>query len=89
MLKGIAGSEGIGIGRVVIIEEHEVVIEDKTITDVDAEIQRVQSAIEKFVNVTTEMADKMEATVGAKDADILRGHVMLLRDPTIEEQIVH
>lgn len=88
MLKGIAGSEGIGIGRVVIIEEHEVVIEDKTITDVDAEIQRVQSAIEKFVNVTTEMADKMEATVGAKDADILRGHVMLLRDPTIEEQIV-
>ena len=88
MFKGIAGSEGIGIGRVVIIEEHEVVIEDKTITDVDAEIQRVQSAIEKFVNVTTEMADKMEATVGAKDADILRGHIMLLRDPTIEEQIV-
>ena len=88
MFKGIAGSEGIGIGRVVIIEEHEAVIEDKTITDVDAEIQRVQSAIEKFVNVTTEMADKMEATVGAKDADILRGHIMLLRDPTIEEQIV-
>lgn len=88
MFKGIAGSEGIGIGRVVIIEEHEAVIEDKTITDVDAEIQRVQSAIEKFVNVTTEMADKMEATVGAKDADILRGHIMLLRDPTIEGQIV-
>lgn len=88
MFKGIAGSEGIGIGRVVIIEEHEAVIEDKTITDVDAEIQRVQSAIEKFVNVTTEMAGKMEATVGAKDADILRGHIMLLRDPTIEEQIV-
>ena len=88
MFKGIAGSEGIGIGRVVIIEEHEAVIEDKTITDVDAEIQRVQSAIEKFVNVTTEMADKMEATVGAKDADILRGHIMLLCDPTIEEQIV-
>lgn len=88
MFKGIAGSEGIGIGRVVIIEEHEVVIEDKTITDTDAEIQRVQSAIEKFVNITTEMADRMEATVGAKDADILRGHIMLLRDPTIEEQIV-
>ena len=88
MFKGIAGSEGIGIGRVVIIEEHEAVIEDRTITDVDAEIQRVQSAIEKFVNVTTEMADKMEATVGAKDADILRGHIMLLRDPTIEGQIV-
>ena len=33
MYKGIAGSEGIGIGKVVIIEEHEVVIEDRTISD--------------------------------------------------------
>ena len=87
MFKGIAGSEGIGIGRVVLIEEHEVIIENKTITDTNAEIQRVQAAIEKFVSDTTAMADKMEATVGAKDADILRGHIMLLQDPTIEEQI--
>ena len=33
MYKGIAGSEGIGIGNVVIIEEHEIVIENKKITD--------------------------------------------------------
>ena len=38
MYKGIAGSEGIGIGNVVIIEEHEIVIENKKITDIDAEI---------------------------------------------------
>ena len=88
MYKGIAGSEGIGIGKVVIIEEHEVVIEDRTISDTEAEINRVRDGIEKFVADTTAMADKMEATVGAKDADILRGHIMLLQDPTIEEQIV-
>lgn len=88
MYKGIAGSEGIGIGKVVIIEEHEVVIEDRTISDTEAEINRVREGIEKFVADTTAMADKMEATVGAKDADILRGHIMLLQDPTIEEQIV-
>mgnify|MGYP000131557899 FL=1 len=29
----------------------------------------------------------MEKTVGAKDADILRGHIQMLQDPTIEEQI--
>ena len=87
MYKGIAGSEGIGIGNVVIIEEHQIVIENKTITDADAEIARLQSAIEKFVNDTNEMADRMEKTVGAKDADILRGHIQLLQDPTIEEQI--
>ncbi len=88
MYKGIAGSEGIGIGKVVIIEEHEVVIEDRTISDTEAEINRVREGIDKFVADTTAMADKMEATVGAKDADILRGHIMLLQDPTIEEQIV-
>ncbi len=88
MYKGIAGSEGIGIGKVVIIEEHEVVIDDRTISDTEAEINRVREGIEKFVADTTAMADKMEATVGAKDADILRGHIMLLQDPTIEEQIV-
>ena len=88
MYKGIAGSEGIGIGKAVIIEEHEVVIEDRTISDTEAEINRVREGFEKFVADTTAMADKMEATVGAKDADILRGHIMLLQDPTIEEQIV-
>ena len=29
MYKGIAGSEGIGIGKVVIIEEHEINIENR------------------------------------------------------------
>ena len=63
MYKGIAGSEGIGIGNVVIIEEHEIVIENKKITDTDAEIARLQGAIEKFVNDTNAMADRMEKTV--------------------------
>ena len=62
MYKGIAGSEGIGIGNVVIIEEHEIVIENKKITDTDAEIARLQGAIEKFVNDTNAMADRMEKT---------------------------
>lgn len=87
MYKGIAGSEGIGIGNVVIIEEHEIVIPNKTIDDADAEIARLQGAIEKFIKDTNDMADHIEKTVGAKDADILRGHIMLLQDPTIEEQI--
>lgn len=87
MYKGIAGSEGIGIGNVVIIEEHEINIETKTVEDTDAEIVRLQSAIEKFVESTNQMADRMDETVGKKDADILRGHIQMLQDPMIEEQI--
>ncbi len=87
MYKGIAGSEGIGIGNVVVIEEHEINIKRETVDEPDAEIARLQSAIEKFVTLTNEMADKMDVTVGKKDADILRGHIQMLQDPMIEEQI--
>lgn len=87
MYKGIAGSEGIGIGKVVLIEEHDLTVEKKSVTDTDAELKRLQDAIEKFVLITNEMADKMEKTVGEQDADILRGHIIMLQDPMIEEQI--
>lgn len=87
MYKGIAGSEGIGIGKVVIIEEHEINIENKKVTDTEHEIKRLQDAIEKFVEITNQMAEKMDVTVGKKDADILRGHIQMLQDPMIEEQI--
>ncbi len=87
MYKGIAGSEGIGIGKVVIIEDHDITIETKRVTETDSEIARLQEAIEKFVEITNKMADKMDETVGKKDADILRGHIQMLQDPMIEEQI--
>lgn len=87
MYKGIGGSEGIGIGNVVLIEEHDLTVERESISDADAELQRLQGAIETFERVTNEMADKMAETVGEQDADILRGHIIMLRDPMIEEQI--
>lgn len=87
MYKGIAGSEGIGIGTVVIIEEHEINVETRRVEETGAEIGRLQNAIEKFVADTNAMADKMDITVGKKDADILRGHIQMLQDPMIEEQI--
>lgn len=87
MYKGIAGSEGIGIGTVVLIEEHEINIETKRVEETGAEIERLQNAIEKFVADTNVMAEKMDITVGKKDADILRGHIQMPQDPMIEEQI--
>lgn len=87
MYKGIAGSEGIGIGTVVLIEEHEINIETKRVEETGAEIERLQNAIEKFVADTNVMSEKMDITVGKKDADILRGHIQMLQDPMIEEQI--
>ena len=48
MYKGIAGSEGIGIGKVVLIEEHEINVVTESVTDTDAEIIRLQGAIDIY-----------------------------------------
>lgn len=87
MYKGIGGSEGIGIGNIMLIEEHDLTVQTKSISDTDAELKRLQNAIEEFEKNTNEMADKMAETVGEQDADILRGHIIMLRDPMVEEQI--
>lgn len=87
MRRGIGASEGIGIGKVVIIEEQEVKVERRTISDADAEIARLNEAMDHFEEVTNQMADKMAETVGEQDADILRGHVILLRDPMVGDQV--
>ena len=87
MRRGIGASEGIGIGQVVIIEEQEVKVERRTISDADAEIARLNEAMDHFEEVTNQMADKMAETVGEQDADILRGHVIMLRDPMVGDQL--
>lgn len=87
MYKGIAGAEGIGIGNAIIIEEHEIVIDNSLVENTQEQIERLESAIKRFINETNDMADKIEKTVGVKDADILRGHIQLIQDPTIKEQI--
>lgn len=87
MFKGIGGSEGIGIGKAVIIKECDLTVEHKTVDDPEAEIKRMQDAIEKFVDVTTKMAEDMKSRVGEKESEILMGHIIILQDPEMEAQI--
>ena len=42
MYKGIAGSEGIGIGKVVLIEEHDLTVEKKSVTDKDFRVKKIR-----------------------------------------------
>ena len=85
MNKGIAGSAGYGVGRIVIISEEAPVYEDKTITDIDAEIKRYDDAVAAFTEKTLAMAESMKESVGEHNAEILEGHITLLNDPGLEE----
>lgn len=87
MLKGIPVSEGIGIGTVYIVKELDIVCEEGTAEDPEAEKERFRSAAGEFCRKTEELAQTLQQSVKAKDAEILRGHIQMLQDPYMQEQI--
>lgn len=87
MLKGIGGSAGYGIGRVVIIGDGKPEYKQHTVTDTEAELQRFEAAMEVFISKTQKMADDMKEKVGAHNAEILEGHIVLMSDPFMQDQI--
>ena len=45
MFKGTAASPGIVLGKALVLEHNELVIEKKSISDVDKEIERLNDAV--------------------------------------------
>lgn len=87
MYKGTGASAGIGIGKVVIVEEKELVIKRETVTDSAAEVQRFKGALETSMKQTEVLAADLAQRVGEKEAEILNGHIMLLSDPMLTGEI--
>lgn len=85
MNKGIAGSAGYGVGKVVIISDAKPEYENRTIIDTDAEIKRYDDAVAAFTEKTHAMAEAMKESVGEHNAEILEGHILLLTDPGMDE----
>lgn len=91
MLNGIPASDGIGIGNVLIIEEHSLEYTPKTVEDTDAETERFRNAVDEFCKNTMEQAENLRKSTGDKEAEILEGHIAIIKDPylcgEIEKQI--
>ena len=87
MYKGIGASAGIGIGKIVKIKEEELNYTKQSIEDTEAEKKRLSDAIEVFIEKTQKMVESMKVTAGEQEAEILEGHIMMIQDPAISEQI--
>ena len=87
MYKGIGASAGIGIGKIVKIKEEELNYAKQSIEDTEAEKKRLSDAIEVFIEKTQKMVESMKVTAGEQEAEILEGHIMMIQDPAISEQI--
>ena len=87
-LTGTAASAGIGIGRVVVVEEPTLDYVSRTVEDTAAETERFNAAIASYVDYTNGQAQTMRETVGEKEAEILTGHVVMISDPYMQGEMV-
>ena len=87
MLKGVNASEGIGIGKVMLIEEVSLDYEKKQITDTQAEIDRYRKVFDAYCEKTEKQAENIKNTIGEKEADIILGHLLILKDPAMSSSI--
>ncbi len=85
--KGIAGADGIGIGTVLLVREPNLDYSARVFAGKDAEKQRLSDAAEAFCEKTEAMKQRMQSSVGAQQAEILSGQILMIRDPFMTSQI--
>lgn len=87
MFKGTNASAGIGIGKAAIIKENELVIRPEKVIDGAAEVERFKGALAETITQTETLAADLATRVGEKEAEIMQGHLMLLNDPMLTNEI--
>lgn len=87
ILRGIAASDGIGLGRAVCVREENLDYSGVAYSGKDSEKARLQAAIEQFEQRTAAMAEHIRQQVGEKESEILTGQIAMLADPFMRSQM--
>src|SRR3712207_1482836 len=80
-MKGIGASPGIAIGKALVIEHKEMVIEKKENSDVATELARLASAVETSKKELTDVKEKVAKELGEEESEIFGAHLLVLEDP--------
>nr|WP_086939840.1 phosphoenolpyruvate-protein phosphotransferase PtsI [Thaumasiovibrio occultus] len=88
MISGILASPGIAFGKAMLLQEEEIVLNRDKVSDIEKEIQRVFDARAKASQQLEAIKEKARETFGDEKADIFDGHIMLLEDEELEEEII-
>ncbi len=90
MISGILASPGIAIGKALLLQEDEIVLNTNTISDaqVETEVQRFYDARDKSKTQLEVIKQKALETFGEEKEAIFEGHIMLLEDEELEEEIL-
>lgn len=90
MLRGIGTSKGIGIGKALIIHKCKNVVSRAKINDTEAEVDKFNEAVEKFIQETNELVDKLSQKLNGddKNALVLKNQEYLIRDPEFTSGVI-
>ena len=84
MLVGKGISEGIGLGKVVILKENEIKIEKQKIKDTSTEKQKIHNAIKKVESEIENLIQNISGT----EKEIMQAYLMILQDPSLIEETI-
>lgn len=90
LIKGIDASPGIAIGNVFIYEEQEINISDNNISDneISTEIEKLKSGQSKTKEQLLKIKESTLKKLGAKKAEIFDGHITLLEDEDLFDEVI-
>ena len=88
MVKGIAASSGIAIGKVFKLESPVINVTNVLKGSVDEEKERFSSALEKTVNDINLVKERASANLSEEELAIFDAHLMMAQDPEYASQIV-
>lgn len=90
MISGILVSPGFAFGHALLLKEDPIVISSKKIDDgqIESEIQRFIDGRNKSADQLNIIKEKAEKNLGAEKAEIFEGHIMLLEDEELEQEII-
>ncbi|CAM4012336.1 phosphoenolpyruvate-protein phosphotransferase PtsI [Vibrio neonatus] len=90
MISGILASPGIAFGKALLLQEDEIVLNKNKISadQVDSEVQRFYDARNKSAAQLEIIKQKALETFGEEKEAIFEGHIMLLEDEELEEEIL-
>jgi phosphocarrier protein FPr len=85
--QGIPVSPGIALGRVAHFQSQLPAINHDTVTDPQAERNRLRGAIHAAIGELESVLAAASARLGAEQATILEAHIVILQDPTLIEAV--
>lgn len=87
-VKGIDASPGVAIGKVFLFKEKELVIDKSGVTDTAVEKDRLISGREKTKEQLLVIREKTAKKLGEDKAAIFDGHITLLEDEDLFDEVV-